>query len=213
MHISKSMLKLAAIVLWGLGIACGLAYAWRFESTPTKSVAASDHWPAGSSCTLDSDRPTLVMFVHPRCPCSRASLDELAVLLTHCRDRLNAQVMFFQPPSSPGDWSRTDLWESAARIPGVVPRVDAEGVEQCRFGAGVSGEVYVYLPDGQLLFHGGITGGRGHAGENAGRAALESYLLRGDVAVRSTPVFGCDLHTPKASCCAQSTLAATKSAL
>ncbi len=212
MRISKSLLKLAGVVLWGLGIAWGLAYAWRYETTPTESVVARDRWPAESSCTLASDRPTLVMFVHPHCPCSRASLEELAALMTHCRDRLSAQVMFFQPSSSPGDWSRTDLWESAARIPGVVPRVDAEGVEQRRFGAGVSGEVYVYLPDGQLLFHGGITAGRGHAGENAGRAALESFLLRGEVAARGTPVYGCELHAPKASCCAQSTIAGRKSA-
>ncbi len=112
------------------------------------------------------------------------------------------QVLFFRPPSAPSEWTRTDLWETVAALPGVVPRVDSAGAEQRRFGASVSGEVFVYLPGGELLFHGGITSARGHVGDNLARSALESYLLRGETPPQSMPVFGCELYSPNASCSA-----------
>lgn len=196
---SKSMMQFIALFLWGVGVTCGLVYAWRYEVSPAESNSACSHWPGGNSFALASDRPTLVMFVHPRCPCSRASLEELAVLMTRCRDRLDAQVLFFKPPTVASDWAQTDLWDSAARIPGVTVQVDAEGEEQQRFGACVSGEVFVFQPSGELLFHGGITASRGHGGDNAGRSALESFLIRDEVVDRTTPVFGCTLESPEPS--------------
>jgi hypothetical protein len=101
------------------------------------------------------------------------------------------------PQSLPADWAKTDLWETAASIPGVMPRLDLEGAEQQRFAARVSGEVFLYLPDGVLAFHGGITAGRGHSGDNQGRSALEGLLLNHVSQTRATPVFGCELEPPE----------------
>jgi hypothetical protein len=123
-------------------------------------------------------------------------LNELAVLMTHCQGRVNAQVLFMKPPSLPADWANTDLWDSAANTPGVIPRLDLEGAEQRLFAARVSGEVFLYRPDGVLAFHGGITAGRGHFGDNQGRSALEALLLNRDFQTATTPVFGCELETP-----------------
>jgi hypothetical protein len=193
----KSPIRLTLFVatsLWGLGIASGVMCALAYQYTPAERGLAHSHWPAATSCVLASDRPTLIMFVHPRCPCSRASLSELELLTTHCAGRLDAQVLFLQPPALPTDWVESDLWNRAAKIPGVVRRLDFEGGEQRLFGARVSGEVFVYSPDGKLLFHGGITAGRGHVGDNAGRSALESLLLRSQNAGNITPVFGCQLE-------------------
>ena len=48
----------------------------------------------------------------------------------------------------------------------------------------------------RLLFSGGITVARGHAGDNTGRGAIEE-LIDGETAVsRRTPVFGCALYNP-----------------
>jgi hypothetical protein len=80
-------------------------------------------------------------------------------------------------------------------MPGVVVAIDPGGIEQQRFGARASGEVFLYKPDGELIFHGGITASRGHAGDNAGRAFLEAILLRQKPAGAKTPVFGCELET------------------
>jgi hypothetical protein len=184
----------AGLCVWGLAVAGGCLFSFHFENTPAAIDAAREVWPQESACRLSPDRPTLVMFVHPRCPCSRASLDELATLMTHCQERVDAEVVFFLPPSASAEWAQTDLWESAARIPGVAVRLDRGGAEQRRFAASVSGEVFVYGTSGRLAFHGGITAGRGHAGDNPGRSALESLLVDDQLSARTTPVFGCALE-------------------
>jgi hypothetical protein len=44
-----------------------------------------------------------------------------------------------------------------------------------------------------LIFSGGITASRGHAGENAGVLALVALLTHGRPERRATSVFGCPL--------------------
>ena len=185
-----------AVAIWILGAAAGSLYSLEYATAPTATLAAGSRWPDETSCTLASHQPTLVMFVHPQCPCSRASLNELAVLMARCQGRVHAQVLFMKPPSTPADWARTDLWNSAAGIPGIIPQQDVEGAEQRRFAARVSGEVFLYRPDGALLFHGGITAGRGHSGDNDGRSAVELLLLNQDCRTVTTAVFGCALESP-----------------
>jgi hypothetical protein len=51
----------------------------------------------------------------------------------------------------------------------------------------------LYDSAGNLLFRGGITSARGHAGDNAGRAAVVSLLTSDEAEGRDTPVFGCPL--------------------
>lgn len=61
------------------------------------------------------------------------------------------------------------------------------------FGATTSGHTLVYDGDGGLVFGGGITIARGHAGDNPGRSAIASFLTAGAVEHGTTPVFGCPL--------------------
>lgn len=183
------------VMFWGLGIAIGTRSALQFEKTPGDVGAARYRWPAGSQCSLSSKHPTLVMFVHPRCGCSQASLSELSRLMNHCQGLVEAQVVFLQPRSSDPDWSQSKLWDYAHEIPGVTVRQDIDGVEHRRFNARISGELFVYQPSGELSFHGGITGGRGHTGDNPGRSTIESLLLNRASCCATAPVYGCELES------------------
>jgi hypothetical protein len=102
-------------------------------------------------------------------------------------------VLFAKPPNLPRDWEQTDLWETAAAIPGVKVMRDDDGLEARRFHAATSGQTMLYDKKGNLLFSGGITGGRGHEGDNAGRSAIVSLLTTGKADDWETPVFGCAL--------------------
>ncbi len=55
---------------------------------------------------------------------------------------------------------------------------DDDGAEAKRFGAETSGQTLLYDERGTLAFSGGITGSRGHAGDNAGRASLLALINR-----------------------------------
>jgi hypothetical protein len=119
---------------------------------------------------------------------------ELATLMADCRGEVDTQVLFYQPPKAAADVTQTDLWQIARQIPGVVTRIDVGGTEQQTFGARSSGEVFLYNPGGDLLFHGGITGSRGHEGDNVGRSQVEAILLHERPTIAKTPVFGCELQ-------------------
>src|SRR5690349_5971168 len=83
-----------ALTFWMVGVACGVAYLFKYEFTSPARVDANNHWPTGTHCRLAANKPTLVMFVHPRCPCSRASMNELATLMSHVQESVSSEVLF-----------------------------------------------------------------------------------------------------------------------
>jgi hypothetical protein len=101
----------------------------------------------------------------------------------------------YRPADEPAGWEQTDLWRTASAIPGVHVMTDVGGAEARVFGALVSGQTLLYSAMGSLLFSGGITGARGHEGDNAGRTALTSILAGRTSATIRTKVFGCYLYS------------------
>jgi hypothetical protein len=200
MRICRWVLLSAA---WLGAISASIWAMLEFEMTPTAVARCPELWPQKSALVHSFERPTLLMFVHPRCPCSRASVDELALLATSRSDELRMMVVFLKPPGFAGEWEKTDLWRSARQIPGVSVFCDDDGKETNRFRACVSGEVLMYAGEGHLMFHGGLTASRGHHGDNPGRTAIELLLAGKLTPPQQTPVFGCSLiertSTPEAS--------------
>ncbi len=179
--------------LWASGVVIGLSVLWNYQHTPGKNGEAPRRWPSSSSIQPSFTTLTLVMIVHPQCPCSRSSIDELARLMTQGRERVKAYVLFYKPRAFGVEWVETDLWKSVAEIPGVQARIDFDGTEALRFGASTSGQTLVYSPQGELLFEGGLTAFRGHSGDSDGRDAIVSLLKTGRAPRNNTPVFGCGL--------------------
>ena len=141
---------------------------------------------------FDPGKPSLVMLIHPHCPCSRASLTELSRLAALCPGRANLSVLLLRPPGCPAAFTDTDLRRQAAAIPGVAVQTDDAGATAQRLGAATSGETLLYSADGRLLFHGGLTAARGHEGDSAGVSAVAA-LLNGHAAPADAPVYGCPL--------------------
>jgi hypothetical protein len=191
-------LSLLLTALWIGAIAGGFARLREHESSPGQAGEPPSSWPAGATIKSAPDQPTLVVFAHPQCPCTRATIGELALLMARCQDRVQAHVLFYKPADSTPAWEQTTAWSAAAQIPGVAVTVDLDGVEATRFCAKTSGHVLLYGRDGKLLFTGGITASRGHAGENRGRSAIVSLVTCGVLEVDHTPVFGCPILKDKA---------------
>jgi len=184
--------------VWILAVSSGFAVLWNYAASPGRAGTPPVHWPARARFQPDPTRFALVVAVHPHCPCSRATIAELAVIMTQGHDRVRAHVLMVRPAGFSRGWEKTDLWDSASGIPGVTVLCDEGGVEAKRFGAAVSGQALLYHPAGALLFSGGITGSRGHCGDNPGRSAVVSLIVSGASDRRETPVFGCSLSGPPA---------------
>jgi hypothetical protein len=181
----------AAGLIWLASVAYGVCFMVNYERAPGATGAVPVAWPADSKIERATDRSTLLLFAHPRCPCTRATMGELAQLLAHTQGKLRAYVIFFQPPNAGVEWTDTDLRESAKAIPGVTVLTDRSAAEAQRFGAETSGHTLLFGADGKLLFNGGITASRGHAGENAGESAIASIVNGHGAPQERTQVFGC----------------------
>ena len=192
----RGALLVALGSLWAVLVGAGLKILANYETGPGEAGEAPLVWPAASRIERHAGRATLVMAAHPRCPCTRASIRELALLMAGCQGRVTATVLFIRPAGFEDGWERSDLWDSASAIPGVTVRSDDQGVEARRFGAKTSGQAVLYDADGRLLFSGGITGSRGHSGDNAGRSAIVALLTKGTAPRRRTSAFGCPLESP-----------------
>lgn len=189
-------LVLAAGVAWLACVAAGMGILVRYSLAPGRSGTPPAVWPAASRLDRLPHGYTLVLAAHPHCPCTRASLAELAVIMTRCRGRVATQVLFVQPDGFSNAWVKTDLWRTVEAMPGATPVLDPRGREARRFEAFTSGQAALYDPDGRLAFSGGITGARGHEGPNAGLSAVLARVERGTGGEIQTPVYGCPLEKP-----------------
>jgi hypothetical protein len=178
---------------WLLASAVVIAFALNYEQTNGAVGITSEHWPAKVQIPLDPKHDTLLMFAHPKCPCTRASMDELSRLMEKSDGKISAYVLFLKPKNFSDDWVQASLWKSAMMIPDVTVKEDPEGLIAQQFGAETSGYVLLYAPNGQLLFSGGITGSRGHAGDNAGEDAIIELATGQNPGITHTMVYGCSL--------------------
>lgn len=197
------MRKFSPLILastWLAVVGVGFGALWVYDYTPGRDAGVPTHWPSQSKIPRALGLPTLIMFAHPKCPCTRASIGELSVLMTHCQNRVNARVVFFRPRGAGEDWMHTDLWRSAEAIPGVMVQSDEDDAEARCFQVTTSGQVVLYDVSGKLLFSGGITSSRGHSGDNAGRSDIVDLLNHQMADGTKTPVFGCPLFNSDQKC-------------
>jgi hypothetical protein len=152
-------------------------------------------WPTKSALVSRNGLPTLVLFLHPKCPCTAATVAELAELMPKLAGKTRVHAVFAVPPGKSLSWARSGLWKSAGEIPGVEPSFDEQGLEAKLFGAKTSGQVLLFDEQGRLVFRGGITPARGHQGDSIGKAAIAAWITGRRALASSSPVFGCALSS------------------
>jgi hypothetical protein len=185
---------LAGWVLCGFALGVVWFQLLQYESMPADPGKVVSHWPQNTSISRSSERPTLLVFAHPRCPCTRATLEELGAVLRQAGHEVAVHVLFTRPGGvHTAAWEETDTVRFARELPGSVVQWDEDGIEAMHFGARASGHVMLFTASGSLLFNGGVTIRRGHLGDNGYSDALVQRLSRATTSPVSTPVFGCAL--------------------
>ncbi|MEM9665331.1 MAG: RedB protein [Bacteroidota bacterium] len=186
----------AVLVLWAAFLGLGWMVLADYANRPGplhEVVRAQPLLPASVSA---SATPTLIVALHPHCPCSRASLRMLEPLLHRYPQAARLLVAAYEPAHAPTDWDEGGLFDAAQRLPGAMLIPDVEGAWLRELGVLTSGHVLLYDAHGELRFSGGITAGRGHEGANPAFSALEDRLSAPTThPLVETPVFGCFIHT------------------
>jgi len=165
----------------------------RYEATAGAPASPLSSWPANSRLRHDQARPTLLVFAHPKCPCTEAAIDELESFLASHRKQVTVIILFYAPSQLNGNWSFTDLRKRAASIPDATVLSDNDGFEAKQFGVKTSGQILLFDVSGRIVFRGGITPARGTVGPNVGLNQLNA-AVNGDLQpTRVSPVYGCSL--------------------
>lgn len=193
----KEKLLVAAIAVWLVGVIATFGYVWKYKSTPGTVGAVPVAWPADSAIIPVAGKPNLVVFTHPQCPCTRATIAELGRVASELGDRAQIHVVLVRPTDAPPHFEDGPIAERAARIGGVKLVVD-DGSEAKRFGSVTSGATVLYTSSGALAFHGGLTTARGHEGRSPAHTQIADVVLRDAGAALATPVFGCEIDRPLA---------------
>lgn len=190
----KQRMVVAAIVLWFVCVLGAFGFVWRYKTAPGPRTVAPERWPHDSSLVLSATKPTLLVFAHPQCPCTRASIAELARLATRLGERAQIQIVLVRPPGTDPGFEDGTIAERAKAIPGARVIVDDGAKEADRFGAQTSGATLLYTSNGALAFSGGLTSARGHEGESPGQERILA-VVKGEANphVETAPTFGCEL--------------------
>jgi hypothetical protein len=185
-------------LIWFTVIGSGYLLLAAYDARPGHPGSPSGRWPEGTPVRLDPTKPTLLIFLHPRCPCSGASSAELASIAACYGDRFAAHAILYRPEGPAEEWDRV---EGSARdefsTPGLQRWSDLGGRMARRFGVETSGHILLFDPAGTLLFSGGITPSRGHRGGNLGLDALVARIEREETGPGLSPIFGCPIFDPE----------------
>jgi hypothetical protein len=184
-------------LLW-LGLIAG-GYAWsiHYGFAGGKVSEAPPTPPSALELPLPLPRAQLLVALHPHCPCSRATVAQLARIISQTADSRDVTVLMYKPASEPDSWLEGPLLEDCRRINSrILP--DPDGRLAASLGGFTSGHVVLYDVNGQLRYQGGITASRGHQGANAGELAVINALRGGTDGTRFLPVFGCPIEQDQA---------------
>ncbi|MGI9517042.1 MAG: hypothetical protein ACR2NP_08360, partial [Pirellulaceae bacterium] len=156
-------------------------------------------WPVDTKIAFSGERPIVLFFAHPHCPCTRASLCELEHAASVSQHPIDFVLVSLDCCPECPDWKESTLVTNAGRIPGLQVVWDSDGLEADRFGVKTSGHVVAYSRNGRAGFSGGVTGSRGHQGSNHGRTDLQRWLrlepAQQDQQQQTAfaPVYGCTM--------------------
>ncbi len=196
-------------ILWLMPVLAGFAILLDYHSRAGPAPDPPQTWPRSSKLEKPLNKQILLVFLHPKCPCSAATISELARLLPRLRETQVIAVLTI-PAGAPPQFANTEALDRLRSIPGLAIITDTNAQETRNFKAVTSGEVLLYDKSGHLRFCGGITPGRGHQGDSAGKDMLEiissvnsgkkSTVVEIQPGVKATaegtyvcPIFGCPL--------------------
>lgn len=185
--------RVAGTLVWLLVISVSIVWFSNYQKTPGATGSMPARWPNGTTLPRNQLGPTIVIFLHPKCPCSKASLRQLFDFTSHI-ESLEIVTVLVLPDGTDKAFAQGPVMAVLEQEHHYRPILDAAGKEAAIFGAQTSGQALAYNHDGRLLFSGGLTSTRGHVGYSASILALLKALQDSRPAPGSYPVFGCQLQ-------------------
>ncbi len=180
------------VFVWLNLILASIYYMSNYMFKESVESQAPSVFPANNWVKLNTRKNNLVLFLHPHCPCSFATVNELKRVLA--RTDVDLSVVFIDLDKS-YDLSRQELFKQVSQIKAAKIIIDKNNVMTKAFKVYTSGTILAYNKDGGLIFQGGITAGRGEEGDNLAKNKLVQSLKCQKMS--QAQVFGCSLLDSK----------------
>jgi len=195
------LIRTALLVTAAAAILAGWFQLLRFSRTPGQQAAAPVMLAANVALPVGARQSPLLVFIHPQCSCTQATLQQLDRLLADLPEtnRHFPTQLVLAVYSSAATGSRLPFVPAVWLHHPYRILADTNGQLARRFGAATSGEILLYSPARQLLFQGGITPERAQTGDGPGLESLRKALVSGQPTLRyqQSAVFGCPIfHFP-----------------
>ena len=168
------------------------SYANRPGDTGTVPSRLSDVAGLPSDFEMEANSNSLFLFIHPKCTCSKATINNLGRLLDSMAVPPAVTVFAPSPLEDQKGWMSTELVKQARKKCGNVV-ADTRGKIASAFGVRTSGHILVYNQKQDLAFSGGVTQSRGHEGECQPLTDLAKQISNAADGTNYCPVFGCTL--------------------
>lgn len=98
---------LAILPAWSIAVIGGMGALFAYASEPGLVRHAPQSWPQSTALEPPERRPALLVFLHPNCPCSRATVRQLERLVADADGRMSVRVLVLDRRLD----RRTDLTE------------------------------------------------------------------------------------------------------
>jgi len=181
--------------VWLVLSVSGICAFWNYTFVSAELSHTQNMLPSETDLSPDFEHSLLLVFVHPKCACTIATLEELKTLWSRLSQRrvapMPALTFVVRTPEELSGWDETPIVRMCREFAGGHVYFDANGVETRRFGITTSGTLALYGSHENLLYIGGITQSRGHRGPSAGSEQLFRALETGRACTSNVPVFGC----------------------
>ena len=186
------------LFFWIVTSLYGIYFSINYSSTPGESSKWSEPWPEQSQLKFEPDKFNFVVFLHPECDCSKATLNQIEEIVKDAgSEKIHYLAVFLLPEKMRIAWGESDLLKRTRGIKNLQIYIDDQKEFQ-RFGVKTSGQTLIFGPSKDLLFSGGLTVARGHIGVSMGQDFVLSLFKGRDLAknkidkkINLTPVFGC----------------------
>ncbi len=180
------------ISFWAVIIALGMLQFYRYETREGAKEVSNKSWPEGTSLSYSKSKFSWVMGIHPKCPCSLATVGNLERLFRYIEEPFHITALVRQDPLS--DESKSKVVRRLSKLPQVSIFFDERGETAAKFGMLTSGDSRIYNRSGELIFAGGITINRSHEGWSPGASLILEQMSKGSKKSVELPVFGCNIQ-------------------
>ncbi|MGC3990136.1 MAG: hypothetical protein QM796_10740 [Chthoniobacteraceae bacterium] len=104
--------------MWACAVVTGFALVTRYEVKPGRAEIVPAQWPQNLPVHPDGTRQNLLLFAHPQCVCTRATLTELEQILETHPGQLQVTVLMWAPSDLGEAWVHSPALAAGCQLTG-----------------------------------------------------------------------------------------------